>query len=231
MTRLGAVALYLERNRAVLSIDIQNADSRIFASLARRAERLRGPFLVRYQLSGWGFFESRNSDEMLDRIEHLRALRETTIFPTRLLIRDVPPDTLPDILRAAAADPERFVDHMVVFRPVQGELTYKSVGPAAPVLDVMGAAWAHSVIGRPFDNGLTDREFDRRTAEVYRSVFETGNPQFSVVRGTLTSNGTTTHQNYTRAVVRLADGSVGSISQFQSAAGPIFHPQNARSFS
>lgn len=224
MGRLGAVTVYHEPERTLISFDAENGDTQLLRQLACYEGLGDPPYFVRYFLQGWCLRIVPDRPALLDLIESIAATENVFFLPQPLEIQELPISAAPDqdLLREVINHPALFSSEMVSYSQDGYGLRYHSIGPAAPVVAMLGERWRQQTIGAPFDRGFHDRSFDQRTAEIYREVLKTRTPRLSLIRGTLDTPDGPVYQNYYRLVVyiRGREPRVASLARLAGNAGP-----------
>ena len=107
----------------------------------------------------------------------------------------------------AAIHPE-----LLVFSPrgKSGRLHFVEVGRKAALARFLGRGWAKAVLGKPYDRGQSDLEYENRVTSGYAEVMRTGEPRLDQIRGIIRpDDGDPVWVAYQRLLIRSyeADGS------------------------
>jgi len=225
MARLGAGTVYHERTRTFISLHPKYCPPEVIEETLNVARCGVSPYYLRYYLDGWGVRILETVGQLEEALRVIGALDNVRALPRPLQITpvDVGMGKTHARLRDVIANPLSHRHQMVVFAKHNGQFFYDAIGQDALVVSILGEDWRRRTLGAPHDNGLADREFDRKTAEAYAWVAKTRQPHTSRVFGLMDTPGGGVYQNYLRTIVYI-DGPVprvASWSQLAGDAGPL----------
>lgn len=192
---MGMIHLLVRRRLIEITWDVDRVKASSLAILSHLNSGSPGPrqILLHYYKSGWATELHPSLNAAMDRITTISSLA-----PAQLLagttVREVDMSALPPVdlfshgLLAWRAEPTSkafggtwMADHAIAFRSDGPGLIYDWIGANAEAARFFGPAWRAAALGKPSDETLDDRVYDRQTSRAYRQVLESRIPRFEHV--------------------------------------------------
>lgn len=192
---MGMIHFRVHENPIEITWDVDRVKPSSMALVTDLLDGVASPrqVMLHYYKSGWAAELCTSLAAAADRIRTIASLA-----PAHLLagttVREVGLSAMPltqlfrhglmawRTERSKEAFNETWIaDHAMTFRPDGRQLIYDWIGPHAEAARFFGPAWRAAAVGRPSDETLDDRTYDRQTSHAYRQVLASGVPRFDHV--------------------------------------------------
>lgn len=224
---LGMAMVRVHADTCEIAWDVKHVEMGTFSALTDFLGRQ--PSVSRIRLSfyfgAWQREIWRGSRPAWKRMLETTAFRDATPFHgatiRNVTVDDIPATSRPilDVYQAwersggrpgrpgadtmAAVHPQ-----LLVFRPQgkDGRLHFSEIGAKSALARFLGREWAKTAVGKRYDRGQSDYDYEDRVTGGYAQAMETGEPRFDQIRAVLRpEDGEPVWVSYQRLLVRSFD--------------------------